>query len=230
MLHIGNNSDHVNYSMNGVQLSKVDQEKDLGVIISNDLKLNAQCKEVIKTANRLIGFIGRTFEYKSEKIIRTLYNSLVRPHLEYCVQFWCPYYKKDIDKLERVQRKITKMIPRLRNKSYEERLKELNLFSLSKRRLRGDLIEVYKIFRGFDNINVNDYFTIDRSNSTRNNGFKIVGKRFRSNNDKHFFNRVVNIWNGLPAHVVDSNTIETFKNRLDKYLEANPQLSYFSPT
>ncbi len=82
VLHIGSNKDRVNYSMNGVQFSKVDQEKDLGVIISNDLKPNLQCKEVIKKANKVIGFIGRTFEYKSEKIIRTLCNSLVRPHLE----------------------------------------------------------------------------------------------------------------------------------------------------
>ena len=229
VLHIGNNNNHVSYSMDGVQLTKVDQERDLGVIISSDLKPSTHCKEVVKTANKIVGFIGRTFEYKSEKVIRTLYNSLVRPHLEYCVQFWCPYYKKDIDKLERVQRRITKMIPRLRNKSYEERLKELNLFSLSKRRMRGDLIEVYKIFKGFDNINVNDYFTIDRTSVTRNNGFKIVGKRFRTNESKHFFfNRVVNVWNGLPAHVVKSNTIETFKHRLDKYFETNPQLTYFS--
>ena len=231
VLHIGNNNDHANYSLNGVQLSKVDQEKDLGVIISSDLKPQKHCKEVIKTANKLMGFIGRTFEYKSEKVIRTLYNSLVRPHLEYCVQFWCPYYKKDIDKLERVQRKMTKMIPRLRNKSYEERLKELNLFSLTKRRLRGDMIEVFKILKGFDNINVNDFFKLDRSNVTRNNGYKIIGKRFTSHEAKHFFvNRVVNVWNGLPAQVVESNTIDTsFKNRLDKYLARNPQLAYFSP-
>ena len=146
------------------------------------------------------------------------------------MQFWSPYYRKDIDKLERVQRRVTKMIPRLRNKSYEERLKELNLFSLSKRRLRGDLIEVYKIFKGFDNLNVNDYFTVDRTQTTRSNGYKIVGKRFTSNEAKHFFfNRIVNVWNGLPAQVVDSNTIETFKKRLDKYLENNPQLTYFPP-
>ena len=164
-----------------------------------------------------------------KKVIRTLYHSIVRPHLEYCVQFWSPYYRKDIDKLERVQRRITKIIPRLRNKSYDERLEELNLFSLSKRRLRGDLIEVFKIFKGFDNINVNDYFTLDRSNVTRNNGCKIVGKRFKTNEAKHFFfNRVVNIWNSLPAHVVNSCTIETFKNRLDKHLEINPHIAHFS--
>ena len=229
VLHIGNSNDQVNYKMNGAELSKVTKEKDLGVVISSDLKPSLHCKEVMKTANKLVGFIGRTFEYKSEKVIRTLYNSLIRPHLEYCVQFWSPYYRKDIEKLERIQRRVTKMIPRLRNKPYEERLKEMNLFSLSRRRMRGDLIEVYKIFKGLDNINVNDYFTVDRSNATRNNGYKIIGKRFRTNESKHFFfNRVVNVWNSLPAHVVDSGTIETFKNRLDKFCEANPQLAYFS--
>ena len=230
LLHIGSNNDQVDYSMNGSELSKADQEGDLGVIISKDLKPTLQCKEVIKTANKLIGFIGRAFEHKSEKVIRTLYNSLVRPHLEYCVQFWSPYYRKDIDKLERVQRRVTKMIPRLRNKPYEERLEELNLFSLSKRRLRGDLIEIFKMFKGFDNLNINDYLTVDRTHATRSNGYKIVGKRFTSNEAKHFFfNRIVNVWNGLPANIADCNTIETFKKRLDKHLKNNPQITYFAP-
>ena len=160
VLQIGSNNDHIQYEMNGVDICNVDKEKDLGVIITSDLKPSDHCTEVVKTANKLIGFIGRTFEHKTEKVILTLYNSLVRPHLEYCVQFWSPYYRKDIDKLERVQRRVTKMSPRLRNKPYEERLKELNLFSLSRRRIRGDLIEVYKIIRGFDNINPNDYSII----------------------------------------------------------------------
>ena len=229
VLHIGSHNDHVQYSMNGQQLSAVNKEKDLGVIISSDLKPSQHCTEVVKTANKLVGFIGRVFENKSEKVILTLYNSLVRPHLEYCVQFWSPYYRKDIDKLERVQRRITKMIPRLRNLSYEERLKELNLFSLSKRRMRGDLIEVFKIFKGFDNIRAEDYFAIDQTNLTRrHNSFKIIGKRFSSNEAKHFFfNRVVNVWNSLPSDVVDSVTVETFKNRLDKFLDSNPELRYF---
>ena len=68
------------------------------------------------------------------------------------------------------------MIPRLRNKSYEERLVELNLFSLTKRRIRGDLIQVFKMLKGHDNLDVNKYFTVDQSNFTRNNGYKIVGK------------------------------------------------------
>ena len=161
-------------------------------------------------------------------IILTFYYSLVRSHQEYYIQAWCPYYQKDIDKLERVQRRVTKMIPNLRNKSYEERLKELNLFPLTQRRLRGDLIQVFKIIKGIDNMDCSKYFTIDRSNYTRGNGCKIVGKAFNSNESKHnFFHRVVNLWNGLPREVIDCNTVETFKSRIDKFFVSNPlQMSF----
>ena len=184
----------------------------------------------MKTANKLIGFIGRSFEFRTEEIILNLYNALVRPHLEYCVQCWSPYYKKDIEKLEGVQRRMTKLIPRLRNKPYEERLNELNLFSLTKRRCRGDLIEVFKIIKGIENMDMEKYFTIDTSNITRNNGYKIVGKRFQTNEAKRFFfNRVVNVWNGLPSNVIDCSTTDVFKKRLDVYLAANPRLELFAP-
>ena len=107
---------------------------------------------------------------------------------------------------------VPKLIPRLRNKSYEKRLNELNLFSLSKRRLRGDLIEIFKNVHMCDNININDYISTDFTSTTRNNDFKITGKRFRLNEAKHFFfNRIVNIWNSLPAQIINSITIEYFK-------------------
>ena len=229
VLHIGSSNDCSNYSMNGVELCKVSEEKDLGVTISKDLKPEKHCSEVVKTANKLIGFIGRTFQFKSDKVILSLYNALVRPHLEYCVQFWSPYFRKDIEKLERVQRRATKLIPRLRNKPYEERLKELNLFSLEKRRLRGDLIEVFKMMRGFVNVNISDYVTVDQERATRSNGLKIIGKSFRSEESKYFFfNRIVNVWNSLPSQIVSSNTIEMFKHRLDSYLMMKPNLTHYA--
>ena len=218
------------YTINGIQLAKVEQEKDLGVVISGDLKPSKQCPEVMKTANKLIGLIGRSFEFRTEEIILSLYNALIKPHLEYCVQCWSPYYKKDIEKLEGVERRVTKLIPRLRNKPYEERLSQLNLYSLTKWRVRGDLIQVFKIIKGIKNMDMEKYFTIDTSNITRNNGYRIVGKRLQTNEAKHFFfNRVVDVWNGLPSNVINCSTTEIFKKRLDVYLAANPRLELFAP-
>ena len=122
------------------------------------------------------------------------------------------------------------MIPRLQHKSYEERLNELNLFSFSKRRLQGDLIEALQIFHGFHNINISDYVIADLTSTTRNNGFKIFGKRFRPNVAKHFFfNKIVNIWNFLLAQIVNGITMEPFKKKLDKHLVSFYQIEYFSP-
>ena len=228
VLHIGYRNEKAKYTLNGTLLQSVNSELDLGITISSNLKPSQQCSEVVKKANKIIGLIGRSFEYKSKNTILTLYNSLVRPILEYCVQAWSPYYQKDINKLERVQRRVTKIIPSLRNKSYEERLKELNLFPLTHRRLRGDLIQAFKIIKGIDNLDCSKYFTIDSSNYTRGNGCKIMRKSFNSHESKnHFFHRVINPWNGLPRNVIDCNTVESFKRRLDKHYDSNPQFIQF---
>ncbi len=125
--------------------------KDLGVSIASNLKFSQHCKDAASKANKMLGFINRNFSIKNKDIILLLYISLVRPHLEYAVQFWSPHHTKNIAKLA-VQRRGTKMITSLRNKSYEERLASLNLFSLEKRRLRGKLNECFKILKCSTNL------------------------------------------------------------------------------
>jgi ribonuclease P/MRP protein subunit RPP40 len=108
--------------------------------VQHDLKWGNQCLKVVKTANRMLGMIKRNFDCLSKEVVLPLYKSLVRPvrpHLEFGVQAWRPYLRKNIDLLEGVQRRATEMIPSLTFKSYEDRLKELKLTTLETRRLRG---------------------------------------------------------------------------------------------
>ena len=190
----------------------------MGVIISKDLKNSKQCTEASKKANKMLGLINRTLNHKTRHNVVGLYSALVTPHIEYSVQFWSPYLRKDIIKLEKVQRRATKLIPSLRNKSYEDRLVDLKLFSLEKRRVRGDMIEVWKIITEKENLNRNDFFEIEHNGITRNNGCKIVGKRFQTDIAGNWFtHRVVNEWNSLPQNVVNSATLVTFKKRLDEH-------------
>jgi hypothetical protein len=123
-------------------------EKDVGVTIDNKLSFDKHITEKVNKANSIIGVIRRTFEYLNLKTFRMLYVSLVRPHLEYANPVWNPYFKKHIDMIENIQRRATKLIPGLSDLSYEDRLRRLKLPSLSYRRSRGDMIEVYKIMSG----------------------------------------------------------------------------------
>ena len=219
ILQVGSANKKYEYNMMGQNIATTPTVKDLGVTISTNLKFSQQCNEAAKKANRMLGFIKRNFTYKSKDIILPLYNSLVRPHLEYAVQFWAPHLSKDIHKLESVQRRATKLIPSIRNKPYEERLKDLNLFSLSKRRLRGKLIECFKIIKGFNNVNIENYFKFTPALPTRGHSLKLKGERCNLDITKFFFtNDIINKWNKLPEHVVQSNSIETFKNRLDRHM------------
>ena len=157
-LHTGSGNTGMNYEMGGTILSKTVKEKDLGVTMNANMKVSEQCRIAASKGNQVLGMIRRNITYKEKSLIIPLYKAIVRPHLEYCIQAWNPHLRKDVDMLEKIQRRATKLIPELRDLTYEERLKECGLTTLETRRLRGDQIEVFKILNGYENIDSNIFF------------------------------------------------------------------------
>ena len=223
VLHAGYRNPEANYTLLGAPIRPTDVQKDLGVLITKDLKFSTQCLDAEKRANKILGYIKRQFNYRNRETVLTLYNSLVRPLLEYAVQFWSPTLRQDVNRLERVQARATKLVPAIRGKGYARRLEDLGLFTLEQRRLRGQLIETFKILRGISAVDPTDYFVLC-ANPTRNHGWKVVPPRFSTALLENFMLvRICNVWNRLPANVVNSDTVDTFKRRLDRIL---PGLAY----
>ena len=220
VMHIGSSNPRYPYTLNGQVMQEVSVERDLGVYIDSSLQPSKQCVEAAKRGNRILGMIKRNFSFLKQDIVVRLYKQLVRPHLEYAVQAWNPYFSKDKDVLEKVQRRATRLISSLKGVPYNSRLRLLNLTSLELRRLRGDLIQVYKIVHGFVNLSFSDFFRFANSKITRGHCLKLQKVQSRINIRSNFFSqRVVNEWNGLPEDVVIVGSVNGFKNALDKYFK-----------
>ena len=165
-------------------------KKDLGVTISADMKVSEQCGIAASKGNQILGLIRRNITYMDKKLIIPLYKAIVRPHLEYCIQTWRSYRKKDIETLECIQRRATKIIPELRDLSYEERLKECGLTTLETRRLRGDQIEVFlKILNGYENTDRNMFFSLKKDSRTRGHEIKLLKDQCRLDIRKYLATR-----------------------------------------
>ena len=154
-------------------LSKISSEKDIGVTFDKNLYFHSHINNIIIKSNRMKGIIHRSFSYLDKPTFLKLYKALIRPIIEYANVIWHPLYKGQLQEIEKVQRRATKMVPSIQNKTYFQRLVELKLPSIKFRQLRSDLIQTYKIIHNIDNIDCNDFFTFDKYNKTRNNELKL---------------------------------------------------------
>ena len=230
IMHFGGKNPHYNYCMGGFApagtvLEVVTEEKDIGVVVSNTLKPSAQCAKAAKKANAILGQMSRAFHYRDNVFVR-LYKSYVRPHLEFAVQAWSPWFVKDIELLERVQRRAVNMVLGLKATSYEGKLKELGLTTLQERRERGDMIQVWKYLHeqnpGGDKL-------FERSSEQHNRPSRHTAKSWNVCNEfsrlevrKNFFtSRCTEKWNSLPHAVQGAPDLNTFKNDYDEFFASN---------
>jgi hypothetical protein len=231
IMHIGSRPDeqaNYKYTMKSgnqeeVELATTTKEKDIGVIFDQELNFREDMNTRIIKANNIMGIIRRTYSHLDINTLRSLFTTLVRPHVEYGAPIWQPHLKMDIKALEKVQKRATKQISFLKNLPYEERLRQLNLPTLRFRRLRGDMIEVYKLLHNIYDSSLPPLLQPATDSNTRGHSLKLLKIRTtKTIRHQYFSNRIVNDWNSLPESVISAPSLNSFKARIDKHWKNHP--------
>ncbi len=232
VLHIGKKNERFSYTIDGKRIEETEEEKDLGVLITTDLKPTRHCEKAAASANAALGMINKAFHYRTKATLIPLFKTFVRPKMEYAVGAWCPWNEGDIETLENVQKRAIRMLSDVNGETYEEKLAEAGLTSLADRRRRGDMIEVFKIMKGLIKIEKSDWFELredvevrpTRSNTTVTDGVQsrrpdvLFKTRAKKEIRKNFFTlRVVQHWNEIPDEIKNQKTVNAFKNAYDRW-------------
>ena len=218
VMHLGRSNPKATYTMNGSILKTTEAEKDIGVKVHCSLRPSLQCKEAAQRGNAVLGQISRSFHYRDRKTFVQLYKQYVRPHLEFAVPAWSPWTIADIQTIERVQQRAIRMVSGLQSPTYEGRLKELGLLSLEDRRTQFDLVQTFKIIRGFDDVRSDIWFDLvgdspGRVTRATNDPLNIVSRNPRCDIRKKFFSqRVIEKWNELHSEIKNSRNVACFKS------------------
>ena len=208
------------YKLGGEEIEHVFTEKDLGITIDSELTYEEHIFNKIRIANGIVGLMRRSFSYLDPSSFKKLFCAFVRPHLEYGQSVWAPHLQKLINAIENVQIRATKLVDGLKNLEYHERLEKCGLTTLLFRRLRGDIIEMWKHFNVYDHNILSSSF-IPNNRPVRNgmHGHQVYQRKSgdgeRGVQTNSYYWRITKEWNNLPAYVAESKDINTFKNRLD---------------
>ena len=216
ILHIGRRNQNHSYNMGAAEIPAVDSIKDLGVTVKTDLTFSLHIGNITKQAFQRLNLVFRAFCSRDVNLLLKAYLTYVRPLLEYNTTVWSPFLMGDIVMLEKVQRNFTRRLRGFGELSYRERLDKLELESLEERRIRFDLVEAFKIIRGLSVLSFGDFFEFKNDSRTRGHAFQLRLRTIpRLDICKNFFaNRVVNMWNDLPAEAVSSNSVTQFKAKI----------------
>ena len=220
VMYLGKDNPHNKYIFAGSEMPVVEEETDLGVTFNSSFDFGNHISASIAKAKRIMAWLSRIIISREPDLMIRLYKAMIRPHLEYCTQVWAPLATYGnwsvIGEIEAVQKAFTRMINGIGLWTYKERLHELKLTTLLERRMRGDLIETFKVVNGHVNYGSNLF---GHSRTGRHLVARACTSKLTNNKRDFFAQRVLKYWNKLPENIRNSPTVNSFKNRLDGFRE-----------
>lgn len=215
VMHCGRGNPRTKFIINERELVIRERERDLGIIMTPNMKWHEQANHAASKANRILGVLRNAFVSRDIGIWKRLYTIYIRPHLEFAVQVWCPYTKGDVRTIEKAQRRATKIPHCLKDVEYPDRCQRMGIEQLTERRERGDLIEMFKLSKGLETVS---WVSEQKIGTARVGRRAQMRREIVKNNQRHNFfpNRVAGAWNALPDEVVEATSVNEFKIKLDK--------------